>query len=69
MALLFIIRPLDICNIFAIPIAGSEPVISFSIRANPFHRVCLFCNFVTSTIYVLNETRFQVVLMARNHNI
>jgi len=43
----------DFCYVSNILTVGSEPVISFFNRANPFHRVCLFCNFVRNTIYVL----------------
>ena len=35
-----------------------------SLRANPFFRGLPFCNFVRNRVYVLNETRLQVVLMA-----
>jgi len=38
-----------ICNLEA----SSKAVISFSIRANPFSGICLFCNFVRNKIYVL----------------
>ena len=31
-------------------IVDSESVISFLIEANPFHRICLFCNFVRNRI-------------------
>ena len=55
----------DICNIFGIPKAGSEPVISFFNRANPFNRVCLFCIFVTNTIYVVKIEMLEPVSMAR----
>jgi len=54
------------CNIFAIPKAASEPVISFFNRANPFNRVCLFCNFVRNTIYVIKIEMFEPVVLARD---
>ena len=44
---------------------GSEPVISFLIEANPFRRVCLFCNFVKNKIYVLEVEMLELVLLAR----
>ena len=68
MALLFNCLTFDICYVSNILTVGSEVVISFLNRADPFHRVCFFCNFVRNTIYVLNEPRFQVVLMASKHN-
>jgi len=43
----------------------SELVISFFNRANFIFGICLFCIYVRNTIYVVNETRFHVVLMAR----
>jgi len=45
--------------------AGKKSVISFLNRANPFHRVCLFCIFVTNRIYVIRKNWIQVVLLAR----
>ena len=36
-------------------------------RANSFSGVCLFCIFVTNTIYVIQIKPFQVVFMARYH--
>jgi len=36
-------------------------------RADPFFKGLPFCIFVRNRIYVLNETRFQVVLMAGCH--
>ena len=53
-----------ICYIYAIPKAGSEVVISFFNRANPFCRVCLFCNFVRNKIYVLEVEMLELVLLA-----
>jgi hypothetical protein len=35
-------------------------------RANPFHRVCLFCNFVTNAIYVMAIEMLEPVFMASN---
>jgi hypothetical protein len=58
---------LDICYVSAIPKAGSEVVISFLNRANHFSRICLFCNFVTNTIYVLEVEMLEPVFMARKH--
>ena len=46
---------------------GSEPVISFFNRANPFHRVCLFCNFVTNTICVIEIEMLGPLVLARKH--
>jgi hypothetical protein len=57
----------DTCYVSNILTVGSEPVISFLNRADPFHRVCLFCIFVTNTIYVLEVEVLQLVLLARNH--
>jgi hypothetical protein len=34
-------------------------------RGNPFHRVCLFCNFVRNKIYVLEVEMLEPVFMAR----
>jgi hypothetical protein len=48
---------------------GKKVVISFSIRANPFSRVCLFCNFVRNRIYVMTIEVLELVFMARYHNI
>jgi hypothetical protein len=59
----------DSCNISKILTMGSEPVISSLNRANPFHRVCLFCNFVRNKIYVLEVEMLELVLLARYHNI
>jgi len=42
-------------------------VISFLNRANPFRRVCLFCNFVRNKIYVMEIEMLKLVSMARNH--
>jgi hypothetical protein len=55
----------DTCYLSAIPKAGSEPVISFLNRANPFDRVCLFCNFVRNKIYVTEIEMLEPVFMAR----
>jgi len=41
-------------------------VISFLNRANPFSRVCLFCNFVRNTIYVIGINWSKLVVLARN---
>jgi hypothetical protein len=65
MALPFFFVGCDYCNIFAIPKAGSEPVISFFNRANPFHRACLFCISVRNTIYVIKIEMLGLVSMAR----
>ena len=66
MALPFLLESLaDFCNIFAIPKADSEPVISFFNRANSFYRVCLFCISVRNKIYVLEVEMLEPVLMAR----
>ncbi len=35
----------------------------FLIEANPFRRVCLFCNFVTNTIYVMEIEMLELVLL------
>jgi hypothetical protein len=43
-------------------------VISFSIRANRFSGVCLFCNFVRNRISVIEIAILGLVFMARNHN-
>ncbi len=40
------------CNVSVVFDAGSESVISFFNRANPFSGVCLFCNFVRNRISV-----------------
>jgi hypothetical protein len=48
---------------------GLEPVISFFIEANPFSGICLFCIFVTNTIYVMEIEMLGPVVLARNHNI
>jgi hypothetical protein len=42
-------------------------VISFLNRANHFSRVCLFCNFVRNTIYVMGIEVLEPVSMARKH--
>jgi hypothetical protein len=42
-------------------------VISFLNRANHFSEVCLFCNFVRNTIYVMEAEMFKPVFMARYH--
>jgi hypothetical protein len=39
----------------------------FSMRANPFRRVCLFCIFVRNTIYAIPIDSLQVALLARKH--
>jgi hypothetical protein len=39
----------------------------FSIRANPFHRVCLFCNFVRNRIYVMEIEVLGPVVLASKH--
>jgi len=43
---------------------GSESGISFSIEANPFHGVCLLCNFVDFTIYVMEIEMLEPVVLA-----
>jgi hypothetical protein len=53
----------DFCYIFAIPKAGSEPVISFLNMANSFCGVCLFYNFARNKIYVISKNWLQVVLL------
>jgi hypothetical protein len=66
MALLFLLlQSADTCYISAIPKAGSEVVISFFNRADPFSGFCLFCIFVTNTIYVVECEVFGPVVMAR----
>jgi hypothetical protein len=50
---------------FAIPKAGSEHVISFFNRANPFNRVCLFCISVRNRIYVMEIEMLEPVVLAR----
>jgi hypothetical protein len=42
-------------------------VISFSIRANHFSWVCLFCIFVRNRIYVIEIEVLEPVFMARKH--
>jgi len=41
-------------------------VISFSIRANLFHRVCLFCISVRNKIYVLEIEMLGPAVLARH---
>jgi len=53
--------PLRYSTVSNILTVGSGPVISFSKRANPFHRVCLFCNFVRNRIYVKGVNLRQLV--------
>ena len=55
----------DTCYLSAILKADSKVVISFSKRANPFHRVCLFCNFARNTVYVLEVEMLEPVVLAR----
>jgi hypothetical protein len=64
---LFIIRTLNICYESVVLKVDSEPVISFFNRADPFSGFCLFCNFVTNTIYVIKIEMFEPVSMARYH--
>jgi len=40
-------------------------VISFSKKANPFHRVCLFCIFARNRIYVMEIEMLELVVLAR----
>jgi hypothetical protein len=54
-----------ICYVSVVLKVDSEVVISFFNRANPFHRVCLFCNFVRNRIYVIKIEMFKPVFMAR----
>jgi hypothetical protein len=42
-------------------------MISFFNRANPFHRVCLFCIFVRNKIYVMEIEMPKPVVLARYH--
>jgi hypothetical protein len=46
-------------------VIDSEVVISFLNKADPFSRVCLFCNFVRNRIYVLEIEMFGPVVLAR----
>ncbi len=59
---------MDTCYIHEVSKAGSELVISFLNRANPFSGVCLFCISVTNTIYVMGIEMLGPVVLARNHN-
>jgi len=59
----------DFCYIFAIPKAGSVPVISFLNRANPFNRVCLFCISVRNKIYVIKIEMLGLVVLASSPKI
>jgi hypothetical protein len=36
-------------------------------RADPFSGICLFCNFVTNTIYVIKIEMLEPVVLARKH--
>ena len=60
------IKTCEYCNISKILTMGSEPVISSLNRANPFHRVCLFCISVRNRIYVIEIAILRLVVMARN---
>jgi len=42
-------------------------MISFFNRADPFHRVCLFCNFVRNRIYVIEIEVLEPVVLASKH--
>jgi hypothetical protein len=64
MALLFYYPTFDYCYVSVILTVGSEPVISFLNRADPFHRVCLFCNFVRNKIYVMEIEMLELVVLA-----
>jgi hypothetical protein len=55
----------DTCYVSNILTVGSELVISFLNRANSFPRVCLFCIFVTNTIYVLGIEILGPLVLAR----
>jgi len=55
----------DICYIHAVSKASSEVVISFLNRANPFHRVCLFCISVRNKIYVMEMEMLEPVVLTR----
>jgi hypothetical protein len=57
----------DICYVSVVLKVSSEPVISFLIEANPFDGVCLFCNFVTNTIYAMEIEMLKPVVLARYH--
>ena len=53
------------CNIFAIPNAGSEPVISFLNKGKSFFEGLPFCIFVRNKIYVMEIEMLGLVVLAR----